>query len=64
MRNMRAISIVVVLAASVGALAQVNVQGTLQDIQRTLGSLPDYLKTMPPDALPGAWEQMKAFGDR
>ena len=61
MRNLRAISIAVVLAASVGALAQSNVQATLQDIQRTLGSLPDFFKAMPPEALPGAWQEMKAI---
>ena len=61
MKNMRALTIAVVLAASVGAIAQSNVQMTLQDIQRTLGSLPDFLKAMPPDALPGAWEEMKAI---
>jgi AhpD family alkylhydroperoxidase len=61
MKNMRAITIGVVLAASVGAIAQSNVQATLQDIHRTLGSLPDFFKAMPPDALPGAWQEMKAI---
>lgn len=61
MRNLRAITVGAVLAASVGALAQSNVQTTLQDIQATLGSVPDFFKAMPPDALPGAWRDMKAI---
>ena len=32
---------------------------TLKDIQSTLGSVPDFLKLFPEEALPGAWETMK-----
>lgn len=61
MRKIRAITIGAVLAISVGALAQSAVETTLQDIRGTFGFVPSYFKVVPPRALPGAWENMKAI---
>src|SRR5438067_921997 len=36
-------------------------EATLKDIQATLGMVPDFMKTLSPVALPGAWDEMKGI---
>jgi AhpD family alkylhydroperoxidase len=36
-------------------------QAALKDIQQTLGMVPEFLRSFPDYALPGAWEEMKAI---
>jgi AhpD family alkylhydroperoxidase len=37
----------------------VDAQTAMQDIQQTFGSVPDFIRKFPPEALPGAWREMR-----
>lgn len=66
---MRAISIltVAVLALPVIAEAQISssmrseTDGTFARIERDLGMVPEFIRQFPPEALPGAWDDMMAL---
>jgi AhpD family alkylhydroperoxidase len=36
-------------------------EAVMQDVAATLGSVPDFIKVLPPAALPGAWAEEKAM---
>jgi AhpD family alkylhydroperoxidase len=38
-----------------------SVEATLADIQSTMGSVPSFLRQLPPAILPGAWAELKAL---
>jgi AhpD family alkylhydroperoxidase len=39
----------------------VDARTALEDVRATFGSVPDFIKRFPPEALPGAWNMMKAL---
>ena len=46
-------------ANNAAPIAVVDAKTALQDIERTLGFVPEFLRKLPESALPGAWREMK-----
>ena len=60
----RAAATAVMLVAPLALLpahAQTTYEATLQDIQATLGMVPDFMARLPPAALPGLWSAYKGL---
>jgi len=55
-----AIAITAACLAATAALARPEAEATYQDIQKTLGSVPTFLRAFPEEGIAAAWDELKS----